>query len=60
MTNCPTCNGEGTMEHPFLQGAYGGSHAECPPDPVFVECEDCAGTGMTPTLPARLTEGEVA
>jgi len=43
--DCPHCQGEGTIEHPFLTGAYGGSHAIDPLDPVIVECEDCHGTG---------------
>lgn len=42
---CRTCNGEGVIEHPHLMGAYVSSHAESPPDPVRVDCEDCAGSG---------------
>ena len=42
---CPTCNGERLVAHPFLQGAYAGSHAIEPPEAVTVECESCGGTG---------------
>jgi hypothetical protein len=42
---CIECEGEGCFEHPRLQGAYGDSHAESPPDPVLVDCEHCHGTG---------------
>jgi RecJ-like exonuclease len=42
---CKACDGEGEIEHPHLQGAYRGSHAIDPPDPVMVKCEDCDGTG---------------
>lgn len=41
---CRRCNGEGEIEHPFLTGPTS-SHAESPPDPVMVECEDCGGAG---------------
>lgn len=44
--DCPTCEGEGTVEHPFLSGPYKGSHSETPDDPAMVECEDCDGTGQ--------------
>jgi hypothetical protein len=55
MTDCPTCHGEGTVEHPFLQGAYGGSHAGGPSDPPLVECEGCDGTGKV----AAATEAQL-
>ena len=42
---CPDCMGEGEYEHPHLEGAYGGSHAINPPDPVMIECEACHGKG---------------
>lgn len=42
---CRTCAGDGKVEHPALQGPYGGSHAESPPDQVLVDCEVCCGTG---------------
>lgn len=41
---CPQCGGEGEWEHPHLSTPPGIT-AECPPDPVMVECEDCNGTG---------------
>lgn len=41
---CPTCTGEGRIEHPFLSEPVN-MFAECPPDPIWVECEDCSGTG---------------
>jgi hypothetical protein len=42
---CRRCDGEGLVEHPHIQGSYGGSHAINPPDPTMVECEDCDGEG---------------
>lgn len=41
---CTRCNGEGEWEHPHLSN-HPSITAECPPDPVMVECEDCGGTG---------------
>ena len=42
---CDHCQGEKLVEHRFMQGAYGGSHADYPYDPPLVECEECNGTG---------------
>ncbi len=42
---CRACNGEGSIEHPWQVGPYVSSHAETPPDPVMVDCEDCGGSG---------------
>lgn len=42
---CRECDGEGEIEHPHMQGGYVSSHAECPPDPVMIECEACNGKG---------------
>ena len=42
---CNACEGEGKSDHPFLQGAYGGSHAIDPPEPAVVDCENCGGSG---------------
>ena len=41
---CPTCNGEGEVEHPHLVGRYPSIVDECPPDPLMIDCEDCGGT----------------
>lgn len=51
---CPRCSGEGEVEHPFLCN-HPGPQDECPPDPVMVDCEDCAGTGYR-----EMTEDEMA
>ena len=42
---CRDCNGEGKIEHPFLTSGMASIIAECPPDPVLVDCEKCCGTG---------------
>lgn len=42
---CRDCDGEGEVEHPHLQGGYISPQAECPPDPVMIECEACNGKG---------------
>lgn len=42
---CPECDGEGLVEHPHMQPAYMGSHAEHPGDPPLIECEYCRGSG---------------
>jgi hypothetical protein len=42
---CLECRGEGVVEHPFLQGGYASSHAECPQDPPLIDCEHCDGSG---------------
>jgi hypothetical protein len=39
---CRACNGEGSVEHPFLTTV--GSRVE-PGYPVMIGCEDCSGTG---------------
>jgi len=44
---CPACNGEGEIEAPF-QNQCTSIVAECPPDPVMVDCEDCDGKGWRP------------
>ena len=44
---CPTCDGEGEIEAPF-QNQCVSIVAECPPDPVMVDCEDCDGKGWRP------------
>lgn len=41
---CRDCDGEGSVEHRFLSN-YVSPQAECPPDPVRVECEACNGKG---------------
>ena len=44
---CPACNGEGEVEHPYLPN-HPGPQDECPPDPVMVDCEGCDGKGWRP------------
>ena len=44
---CPACNGEGEVEAMF-QNQCISIVAECPPDPVMVECEECHGEGWRP------------
>lgn len=41
---CPACNGEGEVEALGVV-QYVSVVAECPPDPVMDECEDCQGEG---------------
>lgn len=41
---CPTCNGEGEVEAIGVVQCIS-IVAECPPDPVMDECEDCQGEG---------------
>ena len=41
---CATCDGEGWVESAHMTG-YVSITAECPPDPLKIECEDCFGTG---------------
>lgn len=48
---CDSCEGTGLVEHPFLSSGYVSSHAECPPDPAVIDCEDCCGTGVVECEP---------
>lgn len=41
---CPNCEGTGEVEAPF-QNQCISPVAECPPDPVMVDCEECQGEG---------------
>ncbi|EQB06204.1 hypothetical protein [Sphingobium baderi] len=52
---CPQCGGEGEWEHPHLSTPPGIT-AECPPDPVMVDCEDCDGKGWRPMTDDELAE----